>query len=575
MGNNILYFPSFYEETSIELGHGTTDCETLETNCGEKTVSDCGKPSYFWGENCFTTYSGIQDRCTCTQKNQYLVAGLTKQNMTMYHSYEDMNPTTSPQVSVSGKSSDNEARVAEKVATSSAAGSKIGPIMSVIMTFDTTTNQYKEFDCNKPSSGQCRFKPGEDVSLSIGNWARAAGIVGSENAQSVNPTAAGAGQNGYADKEIKDPLLRVTGAEIRVSIAYYDSYFQDDNLKDALEGYEDGILAKIQVRAEADWTSSPQIAHGGLAYSHQTSGFVKQRERYYYGIRFVFLGGTGGRFGYLSWMLCLSFGAVLAVYIGLVGKFMKFLLTKMLGDTSRNYLRAQQDTFNIDRDAQQTAPARVLMATAAFHALCNENKRFTKQINGETHLTYAAVLNSFKSIFAKRLDSSMIEKMAHIVFYSIASDEKFGNEKDVGTGMAAQMFKQEKEQSVFVKETKGGEFEMDEPLGIDADSFVAACLRNDVLDLPALANLFDPTDEKGFIEGIFGERGMLRHRLLKEEAYEGLKSAVDSQRGSSANFTTEDASEGITNSEEQRKTGLISDLQPAQPHPPTSPDVRL
>ena len=60
-----------------------------------------------------------------------------------------------------------------------------------------------------------------------------------------------------------------------------------------------------------------------------------------------------GKFGHLVVQALLAFLAVMAVYLGFVTKFMKALATMALGDTSRSYKRAQLDSFNIDRDAQQ------------------------------------------------------------------------------------------------------------------------------------------------------------------------------------------------------------------------------
>ena len=38
------------------------------------------------------------------------------------------------------------------------------------------------------------------------------------------------------------------------------------------------------------------------------------------------------------------------------------------------------------------------------------------------------------------------------------------------------------------------------------DSFAKAACRNQTLDLAAMANLFDLTDKKGWIETVFGEQ---------------------------------------------------------------------
>lgn len=99
----------------------------------------------------------------------------------------------------------------------------------------------------------------------------------------------------------------------------------------------------------------PVMAHGSPPYaSSNDATYVSQgRYRYNYGVRFVFIQGTSGKFGWVVLPFIISLLAIISVYFGFVGKAMKFLLTKCLGDTSRTYRRAQQDSLNMDREAQQ------------------------------------------------------------------------------------------------------------------------------------------------------------------------------------------------------------------------------
>ncbi len=103
-----------------------------------------------------------------------------------------------------GSSGWAQSEVTERVS----AGNNVRPVLTVVMRFDKSSNTYTEMDCGKPSEGQCRFDPGTDVTLSLGEWAQAGGAEW-EDASYIN--SEGAGENGFADKPHKKPLLRVTG----------------------------------------------------------------------------------------------------------------------------------------------------------------------------------------------------------------------------------------------------------------------------------------------------------------------------------------------------------------------------
>ena len=99
IGNNIVYFPSYFMEERSESRFTKLECDALKTNgtCAGHTASKCDTQSYDWGRPCFTEVGVVGTsnyKCTCWSRQNYLVAGLTKQALTLSHVYEDTNPTT-------------------------------------------------------------------------------------------------------------------------------------------------------------------------------------------------------------------------------------------------------------------------------------------------------------------------------------------------------------------------------------------------------------------------------------------------------------------------------------------------
>ena len=399
--------------------------------------------------------------------------------------------------------------------TAAEAGSQKGhvrPVVSVVEYFKKTESSYKEFDCGTPEPGQCRFGPGESIGLSLQDWGRAAGINFADIA-AVNYE--GGGTNGMYNLNdqlspgeqpvnFTKPLLRLTGAEVVLDISYWDPIYISENIAKVSFALEDAVISKIKVKANVDWTSMQVTSYGAPIYGSENAGAAETRFRYYYGIRFVFQDGQSGMFGYLILPALVSILAVVTVYFGMVGWFMKKLLTAALGDTTRHYKRFQGDTFHIDRDAQQVAPTRALVAMAAFKFLLQPGQRC---------LSLSRLEELFQELMRNQLDRESVDHLAWNVFRSIATDERYA-EENVGSGENAQRRKSQQEQKKKERNSLSAS-----AMEIELDAFVTATMKTDALDMPGWANCFDKKDKPGCVERVFGEQVHTTQRgELKREA---------------------------------------------------------
>ena len=87
MGNAVLNFPTFFQETRTTTAFNHTDCVALESECGMQPghTADClASPTgegYVPGSNCFVNGSvnnvsgQWSERCECFSRNNYFVAG--------------------------------------------------------------------------------------------------------------------------------------------------------------------------------------------------------------------------------------------------------------------------------------------------------------------------------------------------------------------------------------------------------------------------------------------------------------------------------------------------------------------
>lgn len=203
----------------------------------------------------------------------------------------------------------------EEVELQKRQGVSARPVVSVIET--KRGAEYVEFDCGKPTPGQCRFGPGEDPKLTLQQWGSAAG-VNLEDTGAINSKAGGT--NGYENKLNSKPLLRSTGLAITLVVNYFDPVYLEEDVGKETFDVENAVVSKVQVKGMIDWTSNPHLAYGSPALASNNEGTASSRYRYNYGVRFIFKEGNSGKFGYFVLPYLMSLVAVITVYMGLVGR---------------------------------------------------------------------------------------------------------------------------------------------------------------------------------------------------------------------------------------------------------------
>ena len=195
IGKNVIYFPTYYQETWTEVADGSANCAALNSTCNHDPTCD-GAATPF-GVSCFNGDPALSDdTCSCKTDSHYFVSGVEKQSMHFLHFFGiDKDDGTR----LEGFSSNTEQEALSR--------ENRVPVLTRIQTYDPEQDQWVEFDCYDkmvqnaasasveppsaatPLPGRCRFAPGTSIGMSIENWLEAAGVLkadGGLDAQNIN-----------------------------------------------------------------------------------------------------------------------------------------------------------------------------------------------------------------------------------------------------------------------------------------------------------------------------------------------------------------------------------------------------
>lgn len=178
------------------------------------------------------------------------------------------------------------------------------------------------------------------------------------------------------------PLLRMTGAEIKVSLSYYNEQLHPRNL--GLRPHR-GPLCVIRLRVLPVWSSRPTTdCEHPRQISEVQSDCVS---RYYYGVSITF--DTQGRFGYFDLVqLLLTIGATLS-YFTLPGVIVYFLAIYCLGPVSTFYKSSVVEGLRADEELCRM----VCSAVSLSHS-------FRSVADKEGQLTHERVLAEVNEAFS-------------------------------------------------------------------------------------------------------------------------------------------------------------------------------
>ncbi|CAD7944969.1 unnamed protein product [Amoebophrya sp. A120] len=493
IGKREIYFPTYFRETIVETESGSTCSSasfcTSSVSCSHNSLSQA--PLYNFGQKCFEDATennvpawngpaGSQSpshahqnvrKCACNQQSHYLVAGVSSRKMTFEHIFK----VTAADTEVSGSSGTPKAVADEDE-------NKL-PVVSIIMRKDQD-GAYSEYDCSyvqvggKP--GQCRFSETAGVpnppTLTLQDWVAAAsnGDIDLQNADARNPSiASNQAGSGY---DARAPY-RLTGVEVVVSIEYVGPAFHNRIPDDVdLSGFDNHMVALIKVSVnQAMWTGLPHLAYENPTTSYfSDSNFNKGkfRERYYYGIRFLFTTSTSSAYGAFSWTDFLTGMAVFKVYFGAAGAIVVLFALTALGRLSLQYKRATLTPLDLEYEATRVAPARILVAVSAFHGLCkiveDENPKLLLTDEKGNRVIHAASVNSdvlnkcFGKVFGSgkiTLGSGGIEALSEAVLATLGDERTLDVEKFVNAYLACDCLDLTEMQQVFDEDRKVGRLE--------------------------------------------------------------------------------------------------------------------
>ncbi|CAD7942827.1 unnamed protein product [Amoebophrya sp. A120] len=389
IGKREIYFPTYYRETRGRQSSGT-GCDSLcpgALACNDTSYTQ--PPRYDFGYECIAekratipVWNSTTDifstqsvrTCTCSTRAHYLVAGVSSRAMGFEHIFKVSDQETE----VSGASGGSKA-------VADADENKL-PVLTIIMT-KKDDGKYEEFDCFEEKkrrdasvsgdmSGRCRFFENDAVWMTLEDWVTAAsgGKINLADPDARNSHIAANLAPGYSSGDRRMAAFRLTGVEVLVSLEYVGPEFHG-NIPESvdLDGFEDYMVALVKLSVnDAMWTGLPQTAYGSPAPSavaatdFHTGSF---RERYHYGIRFLFMTSTSSAYGAFSMMDLLTGLAVFKVYFGAAGAVVALFALYALGQLSVQYKRAVEQPLDVKKEAATIVPAKLLIAVAAYRAL--------------------------------------------------------------------------------------------------------------------------------------------------------------------------------------------------------------
>jgi len=465
IGKRIIYFPTYFHEEWMKSAKDLTE---ESTTCQDEIISlaptkcQSGAPPY---DECHETkpcIGGCIRSCTSKRRRHYFTVGVEEMGMAFENNYRvpelDRGGGSSHPVPEAGEDKDSMEE----------------PMLTIIYRKDGS-----EYDCGKPSSGYCRFDPGNNVSLKVGQWLEAAGFkLDKQNESTV--------KNKWSGVTLKDyPIYRITGADIEISAAYIDATIhrvESPVHHPPGENERWGhTLCKIKVLGKDNWTGLPINRYEKLdeAGGSESSSL---RYRYYEGVRFEFTTATSGKFAESSVQQWITFFTSLAVFVGLVTKVAMVVCIYLLGNTSRTYMRAVREPLDARQASTEALPSKLVSATAAFYMLASLERMGEKG----------------KSMMIES-DANGIKKET----FRLALEHVFNNRPSLDMEERNVMA-----EHAWRKLSKCGQV-------ITLSDFVSAVGSNEVFDPHAMIQTFDTDRRRGPLEILFDD-GSSKPRKLKE-----------------------------------------------------------
>lgn len=335
-----FFFPTYYSDEYIEQQRNVTACPSFISS-----VPQC---------NTGSTVSGCYDNpgngrpCAIRRKKQYWTVGTLQAKVALVHSFE-----------VDGGQGDGKQRgsSSKKNATSDS-----NLIRTYFLQRDSD-EKISELDCGIPSNGSCHFEPAETIELTIEKILQASGIPDING----NNTKVGKGA------DTKDPPYRLTGTQVSLNAEYKNSWFhlpEITKVESDLYGETwQGVHCYVYATANKEWTSRIENTYINPSFTPDASTITRVRQRYQQGIQVVFTGAQTSEFGFFNAAAIMGIVAVILIYIGIVPTIIKLVAVYLLGNTSRTYMRAQQELVTVQESCTRGLPAKMLSSAAAFYML--------------------------------------------------------------------------------------------------------------------------------------------------------------------------------------------------------------
>eukprot|EP00397_Hematodinium_sp_SG-2012_P017602 GEMP01018008.1.p1 GENE.GEMP01018008.1~~GEMP01018008.1.p1 ORF type:complete len:627 (+),score=79.16 GEMP01018008.1:23-1903(+) len=487
IGKDIIYFPTYFteeweESISDTVGAASpTPCETLMNG-----LPLC--PTGEWlGDACYkvracSAGASCTQTCSAKRKKHFFPVGVGSMSMAFSHSFEVEGPDNI----VAGSSSND----IEK-----ALAMNRQPVLTVIYSQIKSSKGLvtREFDCNMPSEGKCRFEPGNSIILSIEEWLKAARVsLDDENilvrANEWNVT--------YDGPRYEYPVNRITGVEIMISVKYEENRFHTFQHNGTWGSTWPHALCSIIVKGSPTWTGLPQNRYEKLADAGDKYSGYKMRQRWYEGVRFIFISSTASQWGFVTMAELVVYLASMIVYLGVADGIVTVIATHGLGATSKTYSKAQKEPLRAKQQCTQGLPSRLLQSTMAFYALTGLETMEKKGAEAahkamNRGFSYETLHRVFKSIMDKykRIDPTELAHLTRKVFNALSSD---GDR-------------------------------------ILLSDFCEATASNECFDLQALVDAFDWDREKGCLEQIFKDGASVQSRKTMESRKDVQSPTADSQ----------------------------------------------
>lgn len=471
-GKNIIYFPVYFQEKYAEVQRSPEDCAKLEKDCATRPGFTFIPPSQTGPVSC-ECFEG---------PNHFFTTGSDSITMAFAHFFQVEKQVSDIQEGYSSL----KAKEAEKNG------------LEAMITIVQRLGEAVEIDCNRPKKGYCRYLPGEDIGMTVGEWLRMGGV---DLDNDLNDRVRA---NQLEDDSVFPfPSLRITGVEVMVRLKYLNHHMHSEvDLETGLAWT--GPVCYVEVLSTKVWTGMTKTDYGLPIRASGGSG-GSSRERVYEGIRFVFSSSMDSRFGWIDLPTIISKLTTVIVFLTLPSKLVMAIAVYCLGNLSYTYQRAQQEKLSIWETSRRGLPARLLTAATAFFVLSNvEPAEEAAQKEGDA----GAAASDNKATSGDEKKGQIAEGAAGGVSLPLLEDmlkEAFRremhriDEKEL-KAMAWEIFR-----SFTSRDGKGHKKKA--MSRITLEDFVSAAVSDDCMDYHALVEQFDTDRKKSFMERLFEDGG--------------------------------------------------------------------